>query len=115
MPRPSPPGRARRRRRASVPGRCLPRPPAAPARSRRRRPRSSLPLLVEVEHREERLLRHLHPADLLHALLALLLLLEELALPRDVAAVALREHVLATRLDRLACDHTRTDRGLHGH
>ena len=30
----------------------------------------------------------------------------------DVAAVALREHVLAARLDRLARDHARADRGL---
>ena len=34
----------------------------------------------ELEHGQERLLRHLHPADLLHALLAGLLLLEQLAL-----------------------------------
>jgi hypothetical protein len=40
----------------------------------------------------------------LHALLAFLLLLEQLALARDVAAVALGEHVLAQRLDRLARD-----------
>ena len=33
--------------------------------------------------------------DLLHALLALLLLLEQLALAGDVAAVALRDDVLA--------------------
>jgi len=37
-------------------------------------------------------------------LLPLLLVLEQLALARDVAAVALREHVLAARLHRLACD-----------
>ena len=74
-----------------------------------------LPLLVEVEHGEEGLLRDLHPADLLHPLLALLLLLEQLPLARDVAAVALREHVLPPRLDRLARDHARADRGLHGH
>ena len=41
---------------------------------------------------------------LLHALLARLLLLEQLLLARDVAAVALGEHVLAQRLDRLARD-----------
>src|SRR5215510_14486581 len=75
---------------------------------------SALPV-PEVEHGEERLLRDLDAADLLHALLPLLLLLEELALARDVPAVALREHVLAARLDRLARDHPRADRGLHGH
>ena len=40
----------------------------------------ALALRVEVEDGEERLLRNLHRADLLHALLALLLLLEQLAL-----------------------------------
>ena len=71
--------------------------------------------LPDVEHREERLLRHLDRADLLHALLALLLVLEQLALARDVAAVALCEHVLAARLHRLARDHARADRGLDRH
>src|SRR5262245_38894663 len=73
-------------------------------------PRRSL--LADPEHREERLLRDLHRAELLHALLALLLLLEELALARHVAAVALREHVLAQRLHRRARDHLAADRGL---
>src|ERR671929_163698 len=71
--------------------------------------------LVQVEHGEERLLRHLDAADLLHPLLPRLLLLEQLALARDVAAVALREHVLALRLHRLACDHSRADRRLDRH
>src|SRR5207249_592253 len=70
--------------------------------------------LVELEHRQERLLRHLDAADLLHPLLSLPLLLEQLFLARDVAAVALRDHVLAKRLDRLARDHVRADRGLNG-
>src|SRR5688572_11263717 len=47
-----------------------------------------------AEHRQERLLRDLDAADLPHALLALFLLLEQLALARDVAAVALRGDVL---------------------
>ena len=54
------------------------------------------------------------PIDL-HALLALLLLLEQLALARDVAAVALGQHVLALGLDRLARDDARADRGLDRH
>src|SRR5699024_1360507 len=58
---------------------------------------------------------HVDPADGLHALLALLLLLEELAFTADVAAVALGEHVLADRADGLAGDHAGTDRGLDGH
>jgi len=58
-------------------------------------------LLVNIENGEEGLLRHLHPADLLHALLALLLLLEELALAADVAAVTFCQHVLAHCRDSL--------------
>src|SRR2546423_5025101 len=52
-------------------------------------------LLVHLQHREKRFLRYLHGADLLHPLLSLLLLLEELALARYVAAVALRQDVLS--------------------
>src|SRR5690349_8514804 len=52
-------------------------------------------LLVEPEHRQEGFLRYLDRAHRLHALLALFLLVEELALARDVAAVALRGDVLA--------------------
>ncbi len=58
---------------------------------------------------DERLLGDLDPADVLHLLLAFLLLLEQLALPRDVAAVALGQHVLALGLDRLAGDDLAAD------
>ncbi len=51
-------------------------------------------LLLDLENGQERLLGDLHAAHLLHALLAGLLLLEQLPLARDVAAVALGEHVL---------------------
>src|SRR5215210_8925753 len=81
----------------------------------RRRPaaRKSAPFSVpELQDREERLLRNLDAADLLHALLAFLLLLEQLALARDVAAVAAGDDVLAVGLDRLAGDDVRADRGL---
>ena len=61
-----------------------------------RRARSS-GLVVAAEHGQEGLLRDVDVADLAHAALALLLLLEELALARDVAAVALGGHVLAQR------------------
>src|SRR5262245_49327235 len=54
-------------------------------------------LVVDAQHREEGLLRDVHGADPLHPLLAFLLLLEQLALARDVSAVALRDHVLAQR------------------
>ena len=49
---------------------------------------------------------------MLHALLTLLLLLEELALAGDVATVALGRYVLAQRLDRLARHDSPTDGGL---
>src|SRR6476659_7656217 len=83
---------------------------------RRSRTASAPPVtaLADVEHGEERLLRHLDRPDLLHALLPRLLLLEQLALARDVAAVALREHVLPLRLHGLARDDPRADRGLDG-
>src|SRR5450755_197902 len=87
---------------------------ACPAAGSRGSPSLSA-LLAEFEHGQERLLRHLDPADLLHPLLALLLLLEQLALARDVAAVALGDHVLAVRLDRLAGDDPRPDRRLDRH
>src|SRR5690606_10334029 len=51
--------------------------------------------LLRAEHRQERLLRHFDSAQLLHARLALLLLLQQLLLPRDVATVALGKDVLA--------------------
>src|SRR6059036_829960 len=69
-------------------------------------------LRIHLEDGEERLLRDLDAADPLHALLAFLLLLEQLALARDVAAVALGEDVLAHRLDRLARDDAAADRRL---
>src|SRR5437588_4498744 len=52
-------------------------------------------LLVELQDGHERLLRYLDVADPLHPLLTLLLLLEQLALAGDVAAVALGDDVLA--------------------
>src|SRR5579862_6416518 len=71
-------------------------------------------LVADRQDREEGLLRNLDATDGLHPLLARLLLLEQLLLARDVAAVALGEHVLAQRLDVLARDHLRPDRRLHG-
>src|SRR5437868_5142148 len=66
------------------------------------RPGSSI---SHLQHREERLLRDFDAADRLHPLLALLLLLQQLALAGNVAAVALRDHVLAHRPHRLRGDH----------
>src|SRR5436190_24099091 len=67
---------------------------------------------ADIEHRQERVLRHLDAPHLLHALLALLLALEQLALARDVAAVALGGDVLAVGLHRLARDDLGADRRL---
>src|SRR3954469_12359494 len=59
-----------------------------------------------LQGRDEGLLRHLDAADHLHPPLAFLLLLQQLALAGDVAAVALRQHVLADRANVLAGDHS---------
>src|ERR1019366_95102 len=67
----------------------------------------------DLQYRQEGLLRNLDLSHLLHALLALFLLFEQLALARDVAAIALGQHVLAQRLDRGARDHVAPDGGLH--
>src|SRR5690348_14582053 len=71
--------------------------------------------LVNLQDRQERLLGNLHGPYLLHPLLPLSLLLEQFALARHVAAVALRGHVLAQGTDRLARDHLRADRCLDHH
>src|SRR3989449_3988835 len=68
--------------------------------------------LVNLQDRQECLLRDLDGSHLLHPLLSFFLLLEQLALARDVAPVALGGHVLAQRADRLAGDHLGPDRGL---
>src|SRR6185295_19244911 len=69
---------------------------------------------TRLEHREEGLLGDLDRAHHLHALLAFLLLLEELALAGDVAAVALGGDVLAIGVDRRAGDDVAADRSLDG-
>src|SRR5215210_8356578 len=69
-------------------------------------------LVLEAQRGDERLLRDLDAADLLHAPLARLLLLEQFALAGHVAAVALGDDVLAAGLDRLAGDDAPVDRGL---
>src|SRR5215472_11937901 len=75
----------------------------------------TLVFAADLQHGEECLLRDLDVPELFHALLAFLLFLEELALAADVAAVALRQHVLAQRLHRGARDHGAADRRLHRH
>src|SRR4029079_5106771 len=71
--------------------------------------------VVHAKDGQEGLLRDLDGTDPLHPLLAFLLLLEELPLPGDVAAVALGQHVLAHRPDRLAADDMRADCRLDRH
>src|SRR5262245_52210143 len=71
-------------------------------------------ILLHLQRGDEGLLRDLHLAELAHALLAALLLLGQLALSRDVAAVALGEHVLPERADGLAGNDASADRRLDG-
>src|SRR3954451_1481359 len=75
---------------------------------------STLARFPRAQHGQECLLRDLDAADALHALLAGLLLLEQLALAGDVPAVALGEHILAHRADGLTGDDVGTDGRLHG-
>src|SRR6478752_3057820 len=72
----------------------------------------TLSRLVKLEHRHESLLRDLDRSHSLHPLLPFLLLLQELALARDVAAVTLRKDIFAHRRNRLACDDLAADGGL---
>src|SRR3954468_3181071 len=55
------------------------------AHDARRRSETSSAALLHLENRVERFLGDLHAADVLHPLLALFLLLEELSFARDVA------------------------------
>src|SRR6185369_9787570 len=72
-------------------------------------------LFIDFQNGEEGFLRDLDAANFLHPLLAFFLLLEQLAFARDVAAVTLRNHVLAERLHRLTRDHFVPYRGLNRH
>src|SRR3984957_17841293 len=74
----------------------------------------SMGLLADLQNGQESLLRNFDLPHLLHALLPGLLLLEELALAGDVAAVALGQHVFAHRLDAGPRNDMGTDRRLHG-
>ncbi len=69
---------------------------------------------VKFKHGEESLLRHFYRADLLHALLAFLLLLEKFTLTRDIAAITFCGHILAHSLDGLAGYDFGTDSCLDG-
>src|SRR5215212_5074179 len=69
----------------------------------------------DAQRREEGLLRDLDAPNLLHAAFASLLLLEQLPLPRDVAAVALGRYVLAVGPHGLPGDDPLPHRSLHRH
>src|SRR5947207_5439066 len=59
---------------------------------------------IDLERGDKGLLRNFDLAEFAHALFAFLLLLQQFALSRHVAAVAFRGHVLAERADCLADD-----------
>ena len=59
-------------------------------------------------------MRNFHFAELAHAFFALLLLVEQLALTGNIAAIAFRRHVLGECRDRLARHHAAANGGLDG-
>src|SRR5882757_10831067 len=67
------------------------------------------------QHRQESLLWYVHLSDPLHALLAFLLLFQQLALATDVTAVALGEHILTQGGYRLPSHDLRSDCRLDRH
>src|ERR1051326_356450 len=80
---------------------------------------SKTPLLrffsSRLQHLNKRFLRDVHLADDLHAFLAFLLLLEQLALARDIATVAFRRHILPHGLHVFASDDLAADGRLDCH
>ena len=70
------------------------------------------PSVRGLQDRHERLLGDRDVADHFHPPLSLLLLLQQLSLPRDIAPVALRSHVLTKRADGLAGDNLGTNGSL---
>src|SRR5437660_3871657 len=70
--------------------------------------------LADLQHRQKGFLRDVDAADALHALFAFFLFFEELALSRDVAAVAFCQHVLANSMDGFAGDNFCADGRLNG-
>src|SRR5438067_1023875 len=82
----------------------------------RRSPWIEMPslFLPHPQRRNESLLRDGHAPILAHPLLPLLLLVQQLPLPRNIPAIAFRRDVLAQRRDRLPRDDLAADRGLDG-
>src|SRR5258708_13213417 len=78
-------------------------------------PLSDSPVSLDLEHCQKRFLWNLDRSDLLHPFLTFFLLLQQLALAGDVAAVALGSDVLAQRPDRLALNDFGADPCLDHH
>ena len=64
-----------------------------------RQPKIQSQLIIQLQHRHEGLLRHIHLAHGLHALLAFGLFLEQFLLAGDITAIALSQHILTNRTD----------------
>ena len=71
-------------------------------------------LSVQFQHGKEGFLRYLDVANLFHAFLAFLLLLEELALTADITAITLCQHVLAHLLYGLSGNYFGPNGSLYG-
>src|SRR5215813_6797270 len=67
---------------------------------------------LDLQCRQKCFLRNLHLAQLFHALLPFLLPTQQLALARDVAAIAFGHDVLAEGAYDLACDDAAANGGL---
>src|SRR5262245_32036600 len=76
---------------------------------------STRSLRFQIQHGEKSFLRNIDLADALHAALSFFLLFQQLALARDVTAVALCDNVLADGRNILAGDDPASDRGLDGY
>ena len=75
---------------------------------------SKPPSIIHLQRGNEGALRDFHLAELPHALLAFLLLVQKFALAGYVAAVSLRRHILGQRRDRLTRNHAPANRRLDG-
>src|SRR5690348_14500465 len=69
----------------------------------------------DFQYGQESLLGDVDAADSLHAFLAFFLAFEELSFTRDIATIALREHIFSQGADGLARDDAATDGGLNRH
>src|SRR5579871_4580907 len=72
-------------------------------------------VLADSQDGQESLLRDIDLANSLHALLALFLLFEQLALAGNIAAITLCQDVFAQCADTLSGDNLGADRGLNRH